>query len=98
MDALRHDNCPHQRIGPQNRQLSAAFQGGPPALVKGIEQNEDSGVRGLRPHPHLFGCVALDHSRAAERGARHGDVRRFDHVHGPVQEIGSRKQGYWIDR
>ena len=64
MRARRHRDGAHQRVGPQDGSLRTALQGGPPALIEGVEQYQNGWLRGLDPHPHLFGRIALDPGKA----------------------------------
>ena len=55
-------------------------------------------MRGLHPHPHFLGRIALDHSRAAERRTWQGRVPRFNHIHFSAQEVRSLEEPNGIDR
>src|SRR2546426_10290434 len=72
MCANRHDHRPDQRVGPQDGELSTAFERGGPAPLIRVEQNEDDRLRGLHTHVYLLRGVMLEHGPPAERRARQG--------------------------
>ena len=97
MRPSRQEDRPHECIGAQDGDCLLVVERGSPALIIGVEQDEDGRPRALHPYPHLFRRVVLDHGRSARWGGRQAGHCRLDHVHLAVQKVGPREQCGGLD-